>query len=75
MAERAGISRPTLRKVEDGDPAVSLGIYANVLFVLDLHGGMGGVTGAAKDRLERGLEGEGLAERRLGRVDADITRA
>jgi transcriptional regulator with XRE-family HTH domain len=36
MAERAFITRPTLNKVEQGDPAVSFGIYATVLYVLGL---------------------------------------
>lgn len=33
MAERAFITRPTLSKIERGDPAVSLGIYATVLYI------------------------------------------
>jgi transcriptional regulator with XRE-family HTH domain len=32
VADRALISRSTLHKVERGDPGVSLGIYASVLF-------------------------------------------
>src|SRR5579864_1565410 len=36
MAERATISRMTLHKVELGDPSVSLGAYATVLFILGL---------------------------------------
>ena len=36
MAERAFITRTTLRKVEHGNPGVSLGIYATVMFVLGL---------------------------------------
>jgi len=36
MAERAGISRMTLNKVEKGDPGVSMGTYATVLFVLGM---------------------------------------
>jgi transcriptional regulator with XRE-family HTH domain len=36
VAQRAGISRKTLYRVEQGDPAVSLGIYARVLQVLRL---------------------------------------
>ena len=36
LAERAGISRPTLTKVENGESTVSMGIYANVLFCLGL---------------------------------------
>ncbi|MBM4342384.1 MAG: helix-turn-helix domain-containing protein [Deltaproteobacteria bacterium] len=36
VAERAGISRNTLTRVERGDPAVALGIYARVLLALGL---------------------------------------
>ncbi|MEG2237717.1 MAG: hypothetical protein RRY13_08695, partial [Akkermansia sp.] len=36
MAERSFISRATLGRLEKGDPSVSLGNYAAVLFVLGL---------------------------------------
>ena len=36
MAERAGISRTTLNKLEKGDPGVSMGTYATTLFILGL---------------------------------------
>ena len=36
LAERAGISRTTLRKVENGGYGVAIGIYASVLFCLGL---------------------------------------
>ncbi|MDL2322437.1 helix-turn-helix domain-containing protein [Bacteroidales bacterium OttesenSCG-928-A17] len=36
VAERSGISRSTLWQVERGLPSVSLGTYAQVLFVLGL---------------------------------------
>ena len=36
MAERAGISRTTLTKLEKGDPGVAMGTYATVLFILGL---------------------------------------
>ena len=36
MADRAGISRTTLLKAEQGAPGVSVGTYATVLFVLGL---------------------------------------
>jgi transcriptional regulator with XRE-family HTH domain len=63
MAERAGISRPTLRKVEEGDPAVSLGIYANVLYVLGLEEGLAQLADAANDQLGLELQDEELPER------------
>lgn len=36
LAERAGISRPTLANVEKGESTVSMGVYASVLFCLGL---------------------------------------
>lgn len=36
VAERSGISRKTLQRVERGDPAVAIGIYARVLQALGL---------------------------------------
>ncbi|TVQ29344.1 MAG: XRE family transcriptional regulator [Wenzhouxiangella sp.] len=36
LAERADISRVTLRKVENGESGVTLGVVANVLFCLGL---------------------------------------
>ncbi len=34
MAERVGVARSTYLRAEKGDPKVSLGVYAMVLFVL-----------------------------------------
>ena len=36
VAERASIHRATLHRVEKGDPTVAIGIYFNVLKVLNL---------------------------------------
>ena len=36
VAQRADISRTTLTAIEKGNPGVSVGAYANVLFVLGL---------------------------------------
>ena len=49
MAERARISRTTLTKVEKGDPSVSGGIYATVLFILGLEDGLADLADARQD--------------------------
>ena len=36
VSERAGIHRATLHRIEKGDPSVAMGIYFNVLKVLNL---------------------------------------
>jgi transcriptional regulator with XRE-family HTH domain len=59
LAERAGISRVTLRKVENGESSVTMAIYANVLFCLGLE----------KDLLR--LAGDDPLWRRL--QDAELT--
>lgn len=38
LAERVGISRPTLRAVESGDPSTSIGIYLRVMSALGIGG-------------------------------------
>jgi len=63
MAERAMISPPTLVKVEKGAPSVSLGIYANVLFVLGLVDRLGDLADASRDAVGLELEGERLPQR------------
>lgn len=54
MAERVGISRDTLNRVEKGDAAVSLGTYLRVLRVLGLDGDLDRI--AADDVLGRKLQ-------------------
>jgi len=54
VAERVGISRTTLSRVEQGSPAVSLGVYLRVLSVLGLEGDFSAL--AADDRLGRRLQ-------------------
>ncbi len=58
VAQRAGISRKTLYRVEQGDPVVALGIYARVLQVLRLEQGLAAL--AADDELGRKLQDAGL---------------
>ena len=54
VAERAGISRSTLWQIEKGLPRVSMGYYAQVLFVLGLEKNLSGV--ADDDQLGRKLQ-------------------
>ncbi len=63
MAERASISRMTLNRMEKGDPGVSMGRYATILFVLGLAEGIAELADANKDAVGRALEEERLPQR------------
>ena len=63
MSERALISRMTLNKVEKGDPGVSLGIYATVLFVLGMTDRLAELADARHDAVGLSLEEERLPQR------------
>ena len=63
MASRAGISRMTLNKIENGEPNTALGSYATVLFVLGLEGRLADLAGAKDDQLGLRLEEERLPKR------------
>jgi len=47
MAERVGITRPTLRNVEAGDPATAIGTYLRVMSVLGVSGELALLAGDA----------------------------
>jgi transcriptional regulator with XRE-family HTH domain len=66
VAERAFISRNTLTRVERGDPAVALGIYATVRFVLGLAERVGDLADPLADRVGLSLEGDRLPQRARG---------
>jgi len=63
MAERASISRTTLGKIEKGDPGVSLGNYATVLFVLGLADRLSMLADVTADAVGLALDEENLAQR------------
>jgi hypothetical protein len=67
VANRAGITRQTLHRVERGDPTVSLGIYATVLFVLGLIDKLAEVAAVEGDTVGLALE-EGRLPKRVRRT-------
>src|ERR1700689_4892603 len=62
VAQRAGITRKTLYRVERGEPAVALGIYARVLQALRLENDLASI--AADDTLGRKLQDANLGPNR-----------
>jgi transcriptional regulator with XRE-family HTH domain len=62
-AERAGISRTTLSKIEKGDEGVSLGAYAKLLFILGMINRLSELVDPAFDPLGLRLEAENLPKR------------
>ena len=62
-AERASVGRSTLNRVENGDPNVSLGIYATVLFVLGLVDRIADLADARNDATGLQLDEEHLPKR------------
>jgi transcriptional regulator with XRE-family HTH domain len=62
VCARADISRPTLYKVETGDPSVAMGIYVQVLRVLGLVEDLSLI--AKEDLLGRRLQDESLPQRK-----------
>ena len=58
LAERAGMTRVTLRKIENGDGGVTMGAYAMVLFSLSLEKDL--LLLAKDDVLGRKLQDIGL---------------
>ena len=62
VAQRAGITRRTLSKAEQGDPGVALGVYARVMQVLRLENDLAQL--AIDDVLGRKLQDAGLTPKR-----------
>ena len=68
LAQRASISRMTLSKVEKGEPGVSAGAYATVLFALGMADRLADVADPRHDSVGLALEEEHLPQRiRLSR--------
>src|SRR5439155_1573448 len=70
MAERASISRTMLNKVEKGEPGVSTGTYATVLFVLGMVERLADLAEPKNDTVGLALEEEHLPQR-IRRADGE----
>jgi transcriptional regulator with XRE-family HTH domain len=62
-AQRASISKPTLIRVERGDPHVSIGSYATVLFVMGMAERISELVDPKNDPVGLQLEEENLPQR------------
>ena len=60
VAERAFTSRPTLSRIEKGDPGVGIGIYAAALHALGLLDGLANLADPANDPEGLAIAGEKL---------------
>jgi transcriptional regulator with XRE-family HTH domain len=72
VAERAATSRPTLSRLEKGDPAVSIGIYAATLQALGLLGDLLALADPGKDAVGQELAAAALPKRaRINKSHSD----
>ena len=63
MAERVGVAKSTYARIEKGDPAVAMGAYAMVLFVLGFGEALGDLVDARRDEHGLLLDDERLPQR------------
>ncbi len=62
-AERASVSKNTLLNIEKGDPAVAIGLYATVLFVMGMVERLADIADVKSDAVGLQLEEEQLPQR------------
>jgi transcriptional regulator with XRE-family HTH domain len=63
MAERTGVTAITIAKVENGDPSVSFGTYATVIFILGMVDKVQNLLDLSEDIVGRQLAEEQLPKR------------
>ncbi len=63
IADRAGISRETLAKIQKGNPGVSMGAYAAVIFAIGLGTEWMNLADIEKDTMGRFLDEERIPKR------------
>lgn len=72
VAQRAKISLSTLDKIEDGDPNVSLGNYAAVMFALNLGTPFSDLADPSKDEIGLMLDLDNVPKRASKKVRVKI---
>jgi hypothetical protein len=63
IAQRAFVNRKTVTKAEQGDPTVSMGTYATLLFILGMTERLADLADVRNDRVGLSLEDERLPKR------------
>ena len=63
MADRVQVSRPTLWKLEQGEPSVGIGAYANALYVLGMADRLAELADIANDPVGQQLASAALPRR------------
>ncbi len=74
LAARIGVSLPTLRKLERGDPTVSFGTFATALWVLNMLEPVQEAVRPESDRLAASLEASRLTKRVRRKREIDLDR-
>jgi len=60
LAQLALVSRNTVTRAEKGEPTVSIGVYASILYVLQLEGDLERIANPDKDDLGKTLSEEDI---------------
>lgn len=72
VAERAATSRPTLARIEKGDPTVGIGIVGAVLQALNLLEGLAELADSSKDSIGLELSKDNLPKRSYSRRSREM---
>lgn len=72
VAGRLGVSLPTLRKLETGDPGVALGTFLAALWLLDLSPAVMAALDPAKDEVGLTLEMARMPQRVRQAADVNL---
>jgi transcriptional regulator with XRE-family HTH domain len=72
VAGRLGVSLPTLRKLETGDPGVSLGTFLAALWLLDLSPAVMAALDPAKDEVGLTLDMARMPQRVRQAADVNL---